>query len=202
MVLFPRDRGYFLVDIYSRVFWLVCVFFLLSHFQVGVNQGILTAFGEQAYIALNMTWSCLLVGLPIVISTIFFTDLGLIGILLGWTTTKLILLLAGLIKLWRTDIGGEIEKSRLRVKKSTYGSMKTKEREERMKRDENESERMRMETRLEKDQCDIEEADVEKLADDLESTSDREIKIVVLTFFFTAIWFLMLAGMSSLRDFI
>ena len=124
--------------------------------------------------------------------------------------------LAGLIKVWRTDIGGEIEKSRLRVKKSTYGSMKTKEREERMKRDENESERMRMETRLEneaecsgpgqssdkKDQCDIEEADVEKLAYDLESTSDREMKIVVLTFFFTAIWFSMLAGMSSLRDFI
>ena len=80
------------IDIYSRVFWLVCVFFLLSHFQVGVNQGILTAFGEQAYIALNMTWSCLLVGLPIVISTIFFTDLGLIGIVLGWTTTKPILL--------------------------------------------------------------------------------------------------------------
>ena len=110
------------IDLYSRVFWLVCVFFLLSHFQVGVNQGILTAFGEQAYVALNMTWSCLLVGLPIVISTIFLTDLGLIGILIGWTTTKLILLLAGLIKLWRTDIGGEIEKSRLRVEKSTYGS--------------------------------------------------------------------------------
>ena len=62
------------IDLYSRDFWLVCVFFVLAHFHVGTNQGIPTAFGEQSYVALNMTWSCLLVGLPIIISTIFLTD--------------------------------------------------------------------------------------------------------------------------------
>ena len=201
------------IDLYSRVFWLVCVFFLLSHLQVGVNQGILTAFGEQAYVALNMTWSCLLVGLPIVISTIFLTDLGLIGILIGWTTTKLILLLAGLIKVWRTDIGGEIEKCRLRVEKSTYGSLDTKEADEVLKNHDNESEEMGTKARTEKepdssglglcfdlgDQLAVVKEGVEKPANAFKS--QREVKIVVLAFVLTAIWFLTLAGVSFHRDF-
>ena len=201
------------IDLYCRDFWLVCVFFLLAHFQVGINQGILTAFGEQAYVALNMTWSCLLVGLPIIISTIFLTDLGLIGILIGWTTTKLILLITGLIKVWRTDIGGEIEKSRLRVSKSTYGSLDTMEADEVLKNHENEPEEMKTEARTEEepdfschgltfdlwDQLAVVKAGVEKPAVALES--QREAKIVVTAIVLTAIWFSTLAGLSSLRDF-
>ena len=201
------------IDLYCRDFWLVCVFFLLAHFQVGINQGILTAFGEQTYVALNMTWSCLLVGLPMIISTIFLTDLGLIGILIGWTTTKLILLITGLIKVWRTDIGGEIEKSRLRVSKSTYGSLDTMEADEVLKNHENEPEEMETEARTEEepdfschgltfdlwDQLAVVKAGVEKPAGALES--QREAKIVVTAIVLTAIWFSTLAGVSSLRDF-
>ena len=113
------------IELFCRVFWLVCLFFAFSHLQMSVNQAILTAFGEQVYTARNVIWSCLLVGIPIVISTIFLTDLGLMGILLGWTVTKFLLFITGLIKLWRTDIGREIEKSRQRVAKSTYGSLET-----------------------------------------------------------------------------
>ena len=201
------------IDLYCRDFWLVCVFFMLAHFHVGVNQGILTAFGEQAYVAMNMTWSCLLVGLPIVISTIFLTDLGLIGILLGWTTTKLILLFAGLIKLWRTDIDGEIEKSRLRVENSTYGSLDINEADKMFKNHDKESEEMETGARKEKDphypaptkSSDMDDqlsgikAEMDKSYDALES--HREVKIVVLAFALTAIWFLTLAGVSSIRDF-
>ena len=201
------------IDLYCRDFWLVCVFFMLAHFHVGVNQGILTAFGEQAYVAMNMTWSCLLVGLPIVISTIFLTDLGLIGILLGWTTTKLILLLAGLIKLWRTDIDGEIEKSRLRVENSTYGSLDINEADKMFKNHDKESEEMETGARKEKDphypaptkSSDMDDqlsnikVEMDKSYDAL--GSHREVKIVVLAFALTAIWFLTLAGVSSIRDF-
>ena len=201
------------IDLYSRVFWLVCVFFILAHFHVGANQGILTAFGEQAYVAMNMTWSCLLVGLPIVISTIFLTDLGLIGILIGWTTTKLILLLAGLIKVWRTDIGGEIEKSRLRVEKSTYGSLDTKEADEVLKNHDEPARMGPVQTRTQQnpnfpgpdqsfdmaDQLAFEKAEVNKSADAFES--HQEIKIVVSAVVLSAVWFSFLAGVSSLRDF-
>ena len=142
----------------------------------------------------------------------YVTDLGLIGILIGWTTTKLILLITGLIKVWGTDIGGEIEKSRLRVAKSTYGSFKTNEADEKIKNYDNEHEKMGTGARTEKDshcpgpiessysedQLSGKEAEFDKSYDALES--HREVKIVVSAFVLSAIWFSLLAGMSFLRD--
>ena len=200
------------IDLFCKVFWLVCVFFVLSHLQVGINQRILTAFGEQAYTAINMTWSCLFVGLPIVISTIFLTDLGLTGIILGWTATKVILLVTGLVKVWRTDVSGEIGKSRLRVEKSTYGSLDTRESEERLKNTYDESGRTSKESKLDTESegtgtkhtsdggavLNVDDTVVKRSAD--VTGFHREVKSVVLTLSLTAVLFLTLVGVSFLRD--
>ena len=156
-----------------------------------------------------MTWSCLFVGLPIVTSTIFFTDLGLTGIILGWTATKVILLVTGLIKVWRTDIGGEIGKSRLRVEKSTYGSLDTSETEESFNYPDDESGKRSKDSKLEtesegtrtKQNSDVDGVDdtVVKRSVDVIG-SHKEVKSVVLAFLLTVILFLALVGVSFLRD--
>ncbi|KAL5250343.1 hypothetical protein ACHWQZ_G016173 [Mnemiopsis leidyi] len=200
------------IDLFCKVFWLVCLFFTCSHFQMNVNEGILTAFGEQSFTALNVIWSCLLVGVPIVILTIFFTDLGLIGILIGWTTTKLLLLITGFMKLWWTKIGSEIEKSRKRVEKFTYGSLETGQTNEIFKDSANEPERTEEVARSEGGfnsaypeyssvtREGLNTEDIPQRSADVDGIY-REVKFVLIWFLFTTVLFVTLAGISFLRDF-
>ena len=208
--LFTDDSD--VIDLFCRVFWLVCTFLICSHLQLGVHQGILTAFGQQGYTAFNMIWSCLLVGIPIVISTIFFTDLGLIGILLGWTTTKFILFVTGLLKICWTDIENEIRNSRQRVAKSTYGSLDTGETNMKSEEPTEENERMEEDNPSGAESyspCTESASDLKELlirkdtvgrrsVDDVEIS--REIKTVLFSFLLAAILFLTLAGVSFLRE--
>ena len=208
--LFTDDSD--VIDLFCRVFWLVCVFLICSHLQLGVHQGILTAFGQQGYTAFNMIWSCLLVGIPIVISTIFFTDLGLIGILLGWTITKFILFITGLLKICWTDIDNEIQNSRKRVAKSTYGSLDTGEINAISGEPTNEAESMEGDNLsgtasysasqehapdsngllIRKDIAGRRSVDNAEIA--------REIKFVLFSFLLAATLFFTLAGVSFLRE--
>ena len=111
-----------IVDMFANVYWLACVGYFFTHFQVVMNHGMLTAFGEQGYTAINTTIASYFIGLPVVLSIIFFTDLGLIGVLVGFTLTDAVLLLTGVVKILRTDVDEEIEKSRERVSITTCGS--------------------------------------------------------------------------------
>ena len=207
--IFTHDQE--VVELFCKVFWLACLFFVFSHLQMAVNQGILTAFGEQAYTARNVIWSCLLVGLPIVISTIFLTDLGLIGILLGLTITKFLLFITGLIKLWRTDISREIEKSRQRVAKS-YGSLETGQTNATLNDPAEELERTDKVTVSEG--C-VQDTHPGKFSDkrELLNTEDtptrsadgeeirREVKTVLSLFMLSIVLFITLGGISFMRDF-
>ena len=112
-----------IIALFTSTFWLVCLSVPFTHLQVGMNRGMLTAFGEQGYTAMITIISNYLIALPVVLSTIFLTDLGLIGIIAGLTLAELMLFLTGVVKISRTDIEEEIEKSRERVRISTYGSL-------------------------------------------------------------------------------
>ncbi|KAL5263223.1 hypothetical protein ACHWQZ_G008565 [Mnemiopsis leidyi] len=103
------------IDAFTSVTWLACIGLILTHLQTSLNQGVLIAFGAQRFTALTMSMSCYLVGLPLIIMTIFLTNLGVTGIFLGWMTSDTIILIAAVIKIWKTDILEEIEKSRRRV---------------------------------------------------------------------------------------
>ena len=202
------------IDLFCNVFWLVCIFLIFSHLQLGIHQGILTPFGQQGYTAFNTIWSCLSVGIPIVISTIFFTDLGLIGILLGWTITKLLLLTTGLLKICWIDIDNEIEKSRQRVAESTYSSLDTRETDAKSEDFTDEQERMDQDYLLgtqsysapaslkrssESKELLIRKDTVDKrLIDNAEIT--REIKTVLFSFLLAGILFFTLAGVSFFRE--
>ena len=202
------------IDLFCRSFWLVCIFLICSHLQLGIHQGILTPFGQQGYTAFNTIWSCLLVGIPIVISTIFFTDLGLIGILLGWTITKLLLLTTGLLKICWIDIDNEIEKSRLRVAESTYGSLDARETNAETKDLNDEQERKEQDNLLgtqsysasaslkrssESIELLIRKETIDKgLIDNAKIT--REIKKVLFSFLLAGILFFALAGVSFFKE--
>ena len=186
------------IELFCSVFWLVCLFFAFSHLQMSVNQAILTAFGEQVYTARNVIWSCLLVGIPIVIATIFLTDLGLIGILLGWTITKFLLFITGLIKLWRTDIGREIEKSHQRVAKSTYGTFKDPAEEPERTDEVTLSERNAQEGTADKREL-LNTVDTPTTSAD-EYEIHWEVTTVISLFIISIVFFLTLGGISFMRD--
>ena len=111
-----------IIEIFTSVYWLACVGYLFANLQVAMNHGMLTAFGEQGYTAMNTTIASYFIGIPVVLSIIFLTDLGLIGILAGLTLADVMLLLTGVVKILRTDVDEEIEKSRERVAITTCGS--------------------------------------------------------------------------------
>ena len=113
VIIFQDDPD--VVDKFTSVTWLACIGLILTHLQTSLNQGVLIAFGAQRFTALTMSMSCYLVGLPFIIMTIFLTDLGVAGIFLGWMISDTIILIAAVIKIWKTDIREEIEKSRRRV---------------------------------------------------------------------------------------
>ena len=112
-----------IIDLFTTTFWLVCLGMPLTHLQVGINRGMLTAFGEQGYTAIITIISNYLIALPVVLWTIFLTDLGLMGIIAGLTLAELVLFLTGVVKISRANIEEEIEKCRERVRISTYGSL-------------------------------------------------------------------------------
>ena len=123
--IFTDDPEVF--DLFTSWFWLGLLGLVASSFHMTINFGVLTAFGQQRFAAFTTGISCYLVGLPIVISSIFLTDLGLTGIITGWIASDTIVLLATLVKISRTSIEKEVEKSQMRVieANTTYGSLDT-----------------------------------------------------------------------------
>ena len=103
------------VELFVDTFWLACINMVIYHFQNGLNQGVLVAFGEQKFIAWTMSIACYGVGLPVVILLIFFTDLKVLGIIASWMISDLIIITAALFKISKIDISKEIERTRLRV---------------------------------------------------------------------------------------
>ena len=110
------------VHLFSTTVWLACLGLTANHFQTTMTQGVLIAFGEQSFIAWTWSIACYGVALPFILFTIFLSDLGIIGIFLGWIISDVIIFILALVKISRTDIDGEIEKSRQRVSKTTHDS--------------------------------------------------------------------------------
>ena len=111
--IFSNDEQ--IMDLYDGTFWLACLGLPINHFMNSLNQGILVAFGRQKFIAWTMSIACYGIGLPFIILTIFFTDLGVTGVILGWILSDTATLLTGAAKIWRIDIEKEMEKTKLRV---------------------------------------------------------------------------------------
>ena len=121
--LFTQDSE--VIDLFARNFWLAILGISGAFMHMGMIHGVLTGFGQQKFAAFATTTSCYLIGLPLAISSIFLTDLGLTGILIGWTSVDMVLLLVAAVKMFTIDIEGEVGRSNQRVKESTgtYGSL-------------------------------------------------------------------------------
>ena len=65
-----------IIEMFTSVYWLACVGYLFAHLQVGMNHGMLTAFGEQGYTAMNTTIASYFIGIPVVLSIIFLSSHG------------------------------------------------------------------------------------------------------------------------------
>ena len=123
MGLFTQDPE--VIDLFASNFWLAILGISGAFLHMGMIHGVLTGFGQQKFAAVVTTTSCYIVGIPLAISSIFLTDLGLTGILIGWTSVDMVLLLVAVVKIFTIDIEGEVERSHQRVKESTgtYGSL-------------------------------------------------------------------------------
>jgi hypothetical protein len=100
---------------FESTFWLACIDMVTYHVQTGLNQGLLVAFGEQRFIAWVSCIACHGIALPIVIFTVFYTDMKVIGVMTGQLTADLISVVAALFKISRIDLRKEVEKTAVRV---------------------------------------------------------------------------------------
>ena len=82
--IFSREDS--VVSLFTDSFWLACLGMPFDHLQVVLNRGILTAFGEQKFIAWSISIISFTIGLPVILITIFLTDMKVIGIFLGFLT--------------------------------------------------------------------------------------------------------------------
>ena len=200
------------VDLFTSTFWLVSVSLIVNHCQITLNQGMLIAFGHQRFVALSTSISCTVIGLPIIIATIFLTDLGVLGIFLGWIIADALILIAGLIKILTTDINKEIEKSRVRVAESLDASNSNLVQ---AKSDDRENDYLLMAEQKQGGPKDKEsgkwikkssymEGDSQQMLVETGSADDmktpREAKTVLFTFLFFTVSCACLAGVSFLRD--
>ncbi|KAL5258948.1 hypothetical protein ACHWQZ_G009427 [Mnemiopsis leidyi] len=114
------NPGQEVIDLFDGNLWLVCISIAAYHFQYGLTQGILVAFGNQRFIAWSKSIACYCVGLPVVIVTIFFMDLRVIGVISGCIVSDLINITAALYKISKIDIEKEIEIAKVRTKAESF----------------------------------------------------------------------------------
>ena len=193
------------IELFNETFWLVCVSMVTYHINNGLLQGVLVAFGEQNFIAWSKSIACYGVGLPIVIVTIFYMDLKVVGVITGWIVSDLIIIAAALWKISKINIEKEIEKTELRVKtelleNTEYSLISTKE-SSTFGEDE--------EMRVKNEKCMVAESDDHK-DDEAEIflqrkmefkfvSSNREIRYVIAAFFISAVVCVVLVGISFRR---
>ena len=208
--IFSKDHV--VIDLICQNFWLISAGAINQNLMITINHGILTAFGEQGYTAITLTISSLFVCLPFVLATIFLTEWGMIGILLGWVMNDAILLTTGLMKIWKADIMTEIEKSLLRVEKSTYGSLDTHEENRGLKNPvfkddmERNTDKFHTEHSFETDSSKKDRGEKKLIMDtrsaaDFDGVNSMDAKTVLKVFMFSAIVFIMLASISFIRDY-
>ena len=124
MACFPLRNGFVgmfnpgqeVIDLFNENMGLVCISIAAYHFQYGLTQGVLVAFGDQTFIAWSKSIACYCVGLPTVIVTIFFMDLKVIGVMIGCIVSDLINITAAFYKISKIDIEKEIEVTKVRTK--------------------------------------------------------------------------------------
>ena len=102
-------------DLFLATIWVACLAIPVNNLQVSLNQGIFVAFGYQDYTAWSMSIVCYLIGLPIILITIFLSDLKVSGIYLGAIVVDLIMIVTPTLKIWTLDIDKEINNSKERV---------------------------------------------------------------------------------------
>ena len=191
--IFTDDPG--VIALFCSTFWLPCASLVLAQWDANLNHGVLIAFGAQGFSAMTMTISSLVIGLPFVLVTIFFTDLGLLGILLGWTLCYLVLITTAAAKIWRTDLGEEIEKTQQRVAQSTRGTT-----------DQTEETNLADSKGTRSGEADSGWDSLSESMELLRSSAefagtDREVRTVLILFLISTAVFATLATVSFLRDY-
>ena len=116
VLLFSNDVA--VKDLFVASYWVICILVPIDHTQTALNQGILVAFGAQRFTAWSMSIACYVIGLPIILVTIFLTDLKVTGIFIGVTIVALIMVITASVKIWKVDIDKEIGKSMKRASNS------------------------------------------------------------------------------------
>ena len=113
VLIFSDDND--IKEQFQESFWIVSILYPIDNMQTTLNEGILVAFGAQSYTARSMSVSTFFIGIPIIFITIFLSDLKMIGIFIGFIAMVSIMVVTASAKIWKVDIGKEIEKARQRV---------------------------------------------------------------------------------------
>ena len=123
--LFSSEPG--VTNLFTATFWIICIGIPIDHIQTSLNQGILVAFGAQDFTAWSMSISCYVIGLPIILFTIFFANLPVTGVTIGIVAAGLGMLISAIFKIRTVNFDREVANSQERTATEKGGAGTTDE---------------------------------------------------------------------------
>ena len=197
--IFTQDTE--VLDLFYKNFWLPCFGIPLDHLQVVLNRGVLTSFGEQRFIAWSMGIIACTIGLPIIVLTIFLTDMKVSGIYLGFLAFYIANIIAPIIRMSKYNLDVEIEKTMVRVTNSTSKNIIPEDSVNGIINPLYDGTQASFNCNVEKvesmfNECVLDEPDIKMTEHE---NSFKEHRTVVLSSLLCAIWCAILAGVSLLK---
>merc|ERR1711963_80467 len=108
----------------TNTYWMLSVLVPLDHLQGVLGRGILVPFGKQRFLAVAIAIIVSCVSLPFVAIAIFFTDLKVSGMYIGYVSFCGALTVIFAVRIWKLNLQDEISLTAVRVAESTIEDLK------------------------------------------------------------------------------
>ena len=121
-MIFTEDKE--VIEMCTNTYWMLSVLVPLDHLQGVLGRGILVPFGKQRFLAVAIAIIVSCVSLPIVALAIFFTDLKVSGMYIGYVSFCGALTVIFAVRIWKLNLQDEISLTAVRVAESTIEDLK------------------------------------------------------------------------------
>ena len=115
-VLFTDDED--VINMVNDTMWWLCLQLPFDHLQCVLARGILVAFGKQRFIAITMGVLASCVGIPIIVMTVFLTDLEIAGLFISYLCFGILQSVALAVRIRKINLHDEVSMAMIRVKES------------------------------------------------------------------------------------
>ncbi|KAL5252742.1 hypothetical protein ACHWQZ_G015491 [Mnemiopsis leidyi] len=202
--IFTDDKD--VIEMCTNTYWMLSILIPLDHLQGLLGRGILVPFGKQRFLAISIAIIVSFISLPIVALAIFFTDLQVAGMYIGYLSFCGALSVIFGVRVWKLDLQDEISLTAVRVAESTIKDLRADDKVKKAAGVVNlgyqvdDESLVVTDTKIENFETFKTEPD--KMSDVNSKPSDvypKDVKIILLTFFASVVSCIILAITSLLK---